>query len=469
MDRFKIDQDSGVITTAVLLDREEADIYYLTLMAQDYSATEPRASTVNLTITVLDENDNSPIFSSSKYDVYVSDKMISGHFVFGAKAVDNDIGVNSKISYYLRGQHANNFTINQATGVIKAKDLSRSNTNAFHLEIEAVDGGKVPRRASTELNVYLKNSQLFPNFVSVSETQFVLSENVEEGKLISRFTATSPKKGAVSNVRYAIAGGNIGDALIMDKITGEVQVGNKGLDYETAPQYEVWIEAKDSDTPPLRTVLKLIINVTDANDNPPIMNKALYNASILEEETPPQLVVKVSASDADSGENGQVTYRLVDDHDGSFEMDADSGEIYTTVRLDREEIANYELTVEAVDQGTPQLSGSATVLVTVLDKNDNPPRFTRLFSVNVTENADIGSFVIRVTSSDKDIGENANATYSFTENPGEKFKIDSISGNVTVIGALDREQQDEYLLKVIFLNFNSRSHYIKVLTSKCIV
>lgn len=99
-------------------------------------------------------------------------------------------------------------------------------------------------------------------------------------------------------------------------------------------------------------------------------------------------------------------------------------------------------------QGVPQLTGTTTVLVTVLDKNDNPPRFTRLFSVNVTENAEIGSFVIKVTSSDLDLGENANATYSFVENPGEKFKIDAVSGNVTVIGHLDREQQDEYLLKV---------------------
>lgn len=98
--------------------------------------------------------------------------------------------------------------------------------------------------------------------------------------------------------------------------------------------------------------------------------------------------------------------------------------------------------------GKIQQTGTASVLVQILDKNDNPPRFTRLFSVNVTENAEIGSFVIRVTSSDLDIGENANATYNFTENPGNKFSIDPITGNVTVAGHLDREQQDEFVLKV---------------------
>lgn len=104
--------------------------------------------------------------------------------------------------------------------------------------------------------------------------------------------------------------------------------------------------------------------------------------------------------------------------------------------------------VEARDQGQPRLTGTAMVIVTVLDKNDNPPRFTRLYSVNVTENAEIGTFVIRITSSDMDIGPNANVTYICTDNPGKKFSIDAISGNVTVAGYLDREEQDEYLLKV---------------------
>lgn len=449
VDRFKVDQSTGVITTVVSLDREETDTYYLTLMAQDCSPTEPRASAVNLTISVLDENDNSPVFQSSNYEVYISDMRKAGEFVFGAKATDIDVGLNSKITYNLAGQHAQNFSIEEDTGVIKAlHDLYKGSTGVFYVEIEATDGGRVPKKASAELKVFLKPSHLFPSFSAMGETHFLLPENVEEGKLITKLKANSPKKGHAGNVRFAVAGGNIGEAVKVDKVTGEVQVTPRGFDYETASQYKIWIEAKDSDSPPLTSVLLLVINVTDANDNAPIMNNALYNASVVEEETPPQLVVKISATDADSGENGQILYRLLDDFDATFEMDEESGEIYTNTKLDREEVASYELVVEAVDGGSPQLTGSAMVQVTVLDINDNPPRFTRLFSVNVTENAEIGSFVIRITSSDLDIGENANATYSFTENPGEKFAIDKISGNVTVAGTLDREQEDEYLLKV---------------------
>lgn len=90
--------------------------------------------------------------------------------------------------------------------------------------------------------------------------------------------------------------------------------------------------------------------------------------------------------------------------------------------------------------------------------------------MNVTENAEIGTFVIRITSSDLDIGQNANVSYRFTENPGQKFAMDALSGNVTVNGHLDREEQDEYLLKVcnniyILFNYFSSTKYRNITTN----
>lgn len=453
VERFKINVDNGEITTAKILDREDTSIYHLTLMAQDSSTTEPRASAVNLTINVADANDNLPTFTQSSFTVNIPDRIKTGQFVFGAKAVDLDEGINSKIVYSLTGKDSGRFSVNLNTGVIKAaEELSLGGQNAdktFNLIIHAVDQGHEPKSAKCELTIVLRPAHLFPTFSYNSETQFELSEDVPQGKVVTKVTATSPKKGPVGNIKYAIAGGNLRDALKIDSSTGEVTIDKGGLDFETTQQYEVWIEASDSDRPSLRSVIFFIINVTDFNDNPPVMEKMLYHAEVLEEEFPPQTVIKVKATDVDSEENGQVSYRLVNDFEGSFEIDSDTGEIFTNMKLDREDIASYELTVEAVDQGMPQLTGSATILISVLDKNDNPPRFTRLFSVNVTENAEVGVFVIKVTSSDLDIGENANASYSITENPGNKFTIDSNTGNVTVAGRLDREQQDEYLLKVV--------------------
>ncbi|XP_063236115.1 cadherin-related tumor suppressor [Bacillus rossius redtenbacheri] len=445
-DRFAVDPDSGLVTTAAPLDRERAARYHLTLVARDSSEAEPRASAVNLTVLVLDDNDNSPSFSAERYAVHVPDRTQPGQFVFGAKAVDADIDDNSRIVFSLAGADEAKFTIDEKTGVIKAAKELRGE-RPFRLQVKATDSGAEPRAALALLDVYLRPGELFPT-VSAPQKLFTLPEDAAAGQTLTQLSASSPKAGPTGRVRFRVAGGNAGDALRVDPLTGEVLVAGAGLDYEAARRYVVWAEARDSDIPPLGSVLQLVIDVTDANDNAPVLDSSLYNATIMEEESPPQTVITIRATDPDSGVNGEVTYRLVSDEEGTFEMDERSGQISTAARLDRETTDGYRLVVEAVDGGSPRLTGSATVLVTVLDRNDNPPRFTRLFSVNVTENSEPGAFVIQVTSSDLDEGENANASYILADNPGGKFVIDPLTGNVTVAGPLDREMQDEYLLKV---------------------
>lgn len=453
IDRFRIDTDTGRIVTAQRLDREECARYELTLMAQDCSPTEPRATAVNLTVLVSDENDNRPRFAAASFAVNVPDRIRPGQFVFGAEALDADAGANSRLVYTLSGRDERSFAIDAGTGVVTTLvELQPGGGSGgvvdrpHQLTVRATDQGAVPQSSAAELTVHLRPEHQFPTFAAATRTQFQLAEDVPEGTVVTRIVASSQKKGAAGNIRYALFGGNVRGSLRIDAGTGEVSVDRLGLDYELTQRYEVWIEAADSDRPSLRSIQLIGINVTDANDNAPVLERPIYRAEVLEEESPPLLVQRVRATDRDSGENGAITYRLVDDFDGSFEIEADTGEIYTRMKLDREDVASYELVVEAIDQGRPSRTGQATVLLTILDKNDNPPRFTRLFSVNVTENAEIGSFVIRVTSSDQDMGANANATYSFTDNPGEKFAIDAVSGNVTVAGHLDREQQDEYVL-----------------------
>ncbi|KAM3964103.1 cadherin-related tumor suppressor fat [Aphomia sociella] len=451
-ERFLIDPANGVIFTNATLDREERDTYYLIIMAQDSSTTDPRTATANLTIIVEDENDNTPTFAHPVYEAHISERTRKEDFVFGVKAKDNDVGLNSKIFYSIRGEHQNLFSINSETGVIKAKEniikYIGKNKPTFNLIIIATDSGSNSRHSTAELILIPKSVNNFPKFTVTNKLTFTFPEDTPEGVLVTRLSATTSKKGPSGLLQYAIAGGNVGDALRIEPISGEVFITGKGLDYETMPLYEVWFEVRDSDHPPLKSFIEIEIKVTDANDNPPVIESILYNATVPEEESPPQMVIKIEANDDDSNENGRISFRLVNDYEETFKIDAETGEIYTNIALDRESIPFYEILVEAVDHGVPQLVGTSTVVVTVLDKNDNPPRFTRLFSVNVTENAEIGSFVIRVTSSDLDSGPNANATYSFVENPGEKFVIDPISGNVTVARSLDRESQDEYILKV---------------------
>lgn len=355
VERFHIDTETGEITTAMVLDREDFSIYYFTLMAQDSSVTEPRAATVNLTIKISDANDNAPTYSKSAFIVNVPDNIKAGEFIFEATAVDLDEGLNSKISYKISGEDANKFIISNNDGVIKTSaQFSSSDVQTdkhFGLIIHASDHGVEPKSTKCELTIVIRPSHLFPIFSYSSDTLFVLPEDVPVGKTITKISASSPKKGSVSKIKYAIAGGNTRNDIKIDTNSGEVTVGKEGLDYEAHQQYEVWIEASDSDSPILRSVMRIHINVTDTNDNAPVMEKLIYYAEVTEEEPPPQVITQVRATDDDSEENSQISYRLVNDFEGAFEIDSDTGEILTNMRLDREDIANYELIVEAVDQG----------------------------------------------------------------------------------------------------------------------
>ena len=448
-EKFRIDSSTGQISTRIKLDREERAEYELVVVASDSSLTNPRATSVNVTVAVLDSNDNSPVFSKDMPSVvYIPDNIQPDQFVFGALAIDADVGPNGRIVYQLLGDDAAKFSVKPESGVIKAAAaLNSAAAGSFKLEIRASDSGTSPLSTSARVEIKMRPADLFPVIRSEAKA-FTFSEQVEN-RVFTTVSATSPKSGPAAEIRYGIAGGNTGNVFHVNSKTGEVSVG-KGLDYEMTTQYELWVEARDSDNPPLASVTRFLINVTDYNDNSPVFEQSFYNASILEEQFPPQLVLTVRATDLDSGRNSQILYQLRSngDADSAFTLDAESGKIFTNTKLDREETAFYTLLVEAIDQGAPQRTGTATVSITVADKNDNPPRFTRLFSVNVTENAAIGTFVIQVTSSDRDVSVNANATYSFTENPTGKFRIDPVSGNVTVAGVIDRESKEEYLLKV---------------------
>ena len=100
----------------------------------------------------------------------------------------------------------------------------------------------------------------------------------------------------------------------------------------------------------------------------------------------------------------------------------------------------YTIKVVAEDNGSPKkLSSTATVLLNVQDVNDNPPRFTRLHSINVTENTAIGTNLLKVETVDIDSPENAQVQFQFISNPDDAFAIHETLGNISIAKNLDRE------------------------------
>lgn len=142
--------------------------------------------------------------------------------MFGAKAIDDDDGENSRIVYRLQGKDADRFVIDLDNGVIRAAQELTGDQTTYQLQIQASDCGPEPQHVTADLMIHLWERQLFPSFRSSVSTRFELPEDLPEGGLITKLSAITPKSGPASNLIYGIAGGNVGDALRIEPHTGEV-------------------------------------------------------------------------------------------------------------------------------------------------------------------------------------------------------------------------------------------------------
>uniref|UniRef100_A0A8C3TXA2 Cadherin domain-containing protein n=1 Tax=Catharus ustulatus TaxID=91951 RepID=A0A8C3TXA2_CATUS len=224
------------------------------------------------------------------------------------------------------------------------------------------------------------------------------------------------------------------------------------LDREKQSSFELVLTAVDGGDPARTGTVQVLINVTDANDNPPVFNKGVYEARVAENLPAGSLVLQVRATDADAGANGRVSYSFGNVPDGVhslFAVDSENGEIRTVIALDFEEENKYIFGLEATDGGG--LTDHCEVQIDIMDENDNAPEITILSLSNpVPEDAPMGTVVALLNVNDPDSGENGQvscelsgeAPLSIVASPGGSYKVVTAS-------ALDREQASEHRVTVV--------------------
>ncbi|XP_041360351.1 cadherin-related tumor suppressor-like [Gigantopelta aegis] len=441
--RFTIHPDSGVIVTLGRLDREEYDEYHLVVIATD-RGIPPQSASTDVTIYIDDANDNAPQFEQQGYARVILDPTNTGDFVLGVTAVDPDVGSNGKVTYSLSGTDANKFQINPNTGVITAAQRLSGSSASYHFQVTASDQGTTPLSHSVNVKItMLVNNSHRPVFNSFDSNLQIL-ENSPVHKILTTVKATTTR---TNEVIYNIAGGNVNRGFTIHRSNGTISVYGI-IDYETSQTLDLWIEANDGGSPALFTYKKLPVRVLDVNDNAPRFQQLLYNTTIKENVDKGSMLVVVAAGDADSGDNGKLVYSIVSGNkNNTFTIGRSSGVITTRNIVDREGYDYYHLIVQAADLGSRSRSSTCTVQVHVLDMNDNPSKFTRQFKVEISENMPYGSFVIQITSTDKDIGINAVPRYKLSSQM-DKFAIDPTSGNITTKVVLNAEQQQRYFPEI---------------------
>eukprot|EP00118_Oscarella_pearsei_P004025 m.16707 g.16707 ORF g.16707 m.16707 type:complete len:3154 (+) comp27089_c0_seq1:214-9675(+) len=192
------------------------------------------------------------------------------------------------------------------------------------------------------------------------------------------------------------------------------------------------------------------------NQNAPKFTKTTYNFAVSENQSPGMFVGEISANDPDAGDAGVVVYSMKFLNDvrteGKFEIDATTGKITTRVALNREKMDKHEFEVKAVDKGSPKFEGKASLVIRVLDENDNNPVFDRLsYTKSIYENVAVGHQAEEVHATDIDFGVNGSLVYSLlsTGNINGAFTIVSSSGQIKTAKSLDRETVPRYVLTAV--------------------
>lgn len=287
--------------------------------------------------------------------------------------------------------------------------------------------------------------------------QVSIAENQPAGTVVITLQAHDSDEGEAGRLIYSMKAffdERSNDYFSIDIHTGVV-VTSRSLDRETKDTHVLQVTATDHGSPRHRSATTfLTVTVSDTNDHGPVFEQPEYRENIRENLEVGYEVLTIRATDEDAPDNANLLYRILEPGagEGVFEIDPHSGVVRTCAPVDREEVSEYHLVVEANDQGKDPgpRSATATVHITVKDENDNSPQFSeKRYVVQIPENTPINSQVLQVQATDQDRGSNAQVHYSIVSgNLKGQFYIDSFSGSIDLINPLDYEAIREYTLRI---------------------
>lgn len=226
----------------------------------------------------------------------------------------------------------------------------------------------------------------------------------------------------------------------------------KQLDRELEDELNVTIVCEDRGVPKLSALGWFRIKLTDANDNDPVFTKTIYRANLTENNRKGERILYVKAFDKDIGDNANIRYSFsVDGDEPSFVIDPVTGEITAGQEYDRETVSQVSFVVMAEDGG--QRQGKTSVIVDIIDQNDNTPYFTSSLEFQVAENLPAGSKVDVIEAKDRDDGQNAEVVYYM---PDDSFRMSTSipfvvlpTGIIKTDSVLDKDKQSLYTFPVV--------------------
>uniref|UniRef100_A0A3Q3EUG5 Protocadherin gamma-C3 n=1 Tax=Labrus bergylta TaxID=56723 RepID=A0A3Q3EUG5_9LABR len=448
----EVNLENGVLFVNERIDREELCEQSLSCSFHLQVVIENPLELYRVEMEILDVNDNSPSFPWTEFNLDISESAAPGSRFPLESAQDLDVGSNSLRTYLLSvNEHFLLDIQTRSDGskfaeLVLQSPLDREQQSAHQMVLTAVDGGAPERSGTAQIDITVLDANDNAPVFDQSFYRVRLAENAPKGTVVIKLNASDLDEGPNADITYSFSGHaplKVRQLFSVDARTGEIKV--KGvIDYEKARMHEIYVQAKDKGPSAVAVHCKVLVNVLDKNDNLPEVILTSVSTPVQEDAPPGTVIAVISVMDKDSGENGNLH--------SSFKN------YYTLVTsdfLDREAVAEYNITLTARDMGSPPLFTRKTILVQVSDVNDNAPRFKQpSYTVYLTENNAPGASICSVTAQDPDSGQNAYLSYSIMDADIQGMamstyvSINSDNGNIYALRSFDHEQLKNFQITV---------------------
>ncbi|XP_046901991.1 protocadherin alpha-2-like [Hypomesus transpacificus] len=457
---FDVNLKSGVLFVNERIDREEICGTNEKCSLSVQAVAHNPLNIFTIEIYILDINDNEPLFSVSSLTLNITENAAAGDRFLLPVAEDTDVGINSVKIYKLSPNE--HFSLDVQSGgeqsvsaeLVLQKPLDREKQAVIQLVLTAVDGGKPPRSGTLEIMIHVMDINDNNPVFSKSLYKVKVAENIDIGSKILRVSATDKDEGINGDIMYSFVGhGNAKgyEMFSIDPYSGEISVRGD-LDYEVNVGIELRVQAADQGQHPKTTHCKVLVEVIDMNDNAPQISVTSLMSTVREDAESGAAVALVMLSDKDGGKNGVVNghisgtvpFKLQSSYKNKYSLVVDGP-------LDRERHPEYNITITAVDEGTPPLSSTSVVTVHISDVNDNPPRFPEpIVNVYLKENSPVGDMVVSVNAYDADEKENAHLSYSIKSSgmSSSLFNINDLTGEIYSLQSFNYEEMKRFQFQV---------------------
>uniref|UniRef100_A0A673BPH9 Protocadherin 18b n=1 Tax=Sphaeramia orbicularis TaxID=375764 RepID=A0A673BPH9_9TELE len=436
-----------------------------------HNGVPPKSGSTLLKISISDSNDNSPVFDEQAYVINLLENCPLGTLIIDLNATDPDEGTNGKIVYsfssHVSPKILETFKINPENGHITLiKKVDYESTVSYELDVQAQDLGpnSIPGLCKIVVKVVDVNDnkpEINVNLMTPGKEEVAY---ISEGAPVDTFIALVRVDDSDAGLNGEVACRLHGHGHFRLQKTYEKNymiLTNVSLDREKRSEYSLTVIAEDRGSPSLSTIKHFTVQVLDENDNPPHFEKSRYEVFKSENNSPGAYLMTVVASDPDLGTNGQVTYTIIDAIlQGSpvstyVTIDPSNGAIYALRSFDHEDVSRIVFTVQARDGGNPALSANATVLLTVLDENDNPPIIhspslrNHTVELPVWKYASPGQLITALKVTDRDAGANGEVSCAIVAgNEDGLFVMDARRCELRTNSSLEQAPKDLMELRV---------------------